>query len=84
MKLTIEAAISNFGAAAKAKLTTPAATGQPEDQIRAPFEQLLLDMATLSGFPEDSIVAVGESSVSDLKNPPRLRCHGSESSRRFR
>jgi hypothetical protein len=44
MKLTIEAAISEFGIAAKAKLANPAVTGQPEDQIRAPFEQLLLDM----------------------------------------
>jgi hypothetical protein len=70
MKLTIEVAISNFGAAAKAKLTNPAATGQPEDQIRAPFEQLLLDVATLSGFPSGSVVPVGESSVSDLKTRP--------------
>ncbi len=70
MKLTIEAAISRFGAAAKKKLSNPAAIGQPEDQIRGPFEQLLIDVATLSGFPDGSIVAVGESSVSDLKTRP--------------
>ncbi len=70
MKLTIETAISGFGIAAKAKLANPAATGQPEDQIRAPFEQLLLDVATLSGFPSGSVVPVGESSVSDLKTRP--------------
>jgi hypothetical protein len=70
MKLTIETAISAFGVAAKAKLANPAATGQPEDQIRAPFEQLLFDIATLSGFPSGSVVAVGESSVSDLKTRP--------------
>lgn len=70
MKLTIETAIANFGVAAKAKLSNPAATGQPEDQIRAPFEQLLLDIAILSGFPTESVVAVGESSVSHLKTRP--------------
>jgi hypothetical protein len=70
MKLTIETAISEFGKAAKAKLANPAATGQPEDQIRAPFEQLLLDIATLSGLASGSVVAVGESSVSDLKTRP--------------
>ena len=63
MKLTIDTAIATFGAAARAKLSNTAATGQPEDQIRAPFEQLLLDIATLSGFPTGSVVAVGESSV---------------------
>ena len=70
MKLTIETAISNFGAAAKAKLSNPAATGQPEDQIRGPFEQLLADAASLSGFSAGSVVAVGESSVSHLKTRP--------------
>ncbi len=70
MKLTIGTAISEFGIAAKAKLANPAATGQPEDQIRAPFEQLLLDVATLSGFPSGSVVPVGESPVSDLKTRP--------------
>jgi hypothetical protein len=70
MKLTIETAISDFGVAAKAKLSNPAATGQPEDQIRGPFEQLLADAASLSGFPAGSVVAVGESSVSHLKTRP--------------
>jgi hypothetical protein len=70
MKPTLQTAISEFGVAAKAKLSNPVATGQPEDQIRAPFEQLLLDIATLSGLPAGSVVAVGESSVSDLKTRP--------------
>lgn len=70
MKLTVEAAISNFGVAAKAKLANPAIAGQPEDQLRAPFEKLLSDIATIAGFPEGSISAVGESSVSDLKTRP--------------
>ena len=70
MKQTIETAISEFGKAAKAKLANPVATGQPEDQIRAPFEQLLFDIATLSGLASGSVVAVGESSVSYLKTRP--------------
>jgi hypothetical protein len=70
MKLTIGTAISNFGATAKAKLSNPAATGQPEDQIRGPFEQLLTDAATLAGFTAGAVVAVGESSVSHLKTRP--------------
>lgn len=70
MKQTIETVISEFGVAAKAKLANPAATGQPEDQIRAPFEQLLINIAALSGFPSGSVVPVGESSISDLKTRP--------------
>jgi hypothetical protein len=70
MKLTIESAISNFGIAAKAKLSNPAITGQPEDQLRAPFEQLLYEIAAIAGFPPSSIAAVGESTVSDLKTRP--------------
>ncbi len=70
MKLTFELAISNFGAAARKKLANPSASGQPEDQLRAPFEQLLRDMADLSGFAPDHITAVGETSLSDLKTRP--------------
>lgn len=70
MKPTLESAISAFGASAKAKLRNLAATGQPEDQIRAPFEQLLSDLAELCGFPKGTVIAVGESSVSDLKTRP--------------
>jgi hypothetical protein len=70
MKPTVEMAISKFGAAAKAKLANPAATGQPEDQLRSPFEQLLADIAEITGFPSGSVAAVGESSVTELKTRP--------------
>src|SRR5687767_6663046 len=70
MKPTIESAIATFGAKAKAKLSNVAATGQPEDQIRAPFEDLLGQLAELCQFPEGTVTAVGESSVSDLKTRP--------------
>ena len=39
--LTLADAVSRFGEAAKARLTDPTASGEPEDQLRAPFEQLL-------------------------------------------
>jgi len=70
MTLNIEAAISSFGKAARLKLSNPAATGQPEDQLRAPFEQLLEDVAALCGFHAGTVVAVGETSQRDLKTRP--------------
>jgi hypothetical protein len=62
--LTVESATSRFGAAATAKLANLAAGGNPEDQIRAPFEQLLLDMATLAACKH--VTAVGESALAHL------------------
>ena len=70
MKIKFADAISNFGATAQKKLSNPSATGEPEDQLRAPFEQLLHDMAVLSGFSPDHVTAVGETSLSDLKTRP--------------
>ena len=70
MKPTIHSAISTFGATAKQKLANLAATGEPEDQLRAPFEQLLADMAELAGIPRTKVSAVGESSLSSLKTRP--------------
>ncbi len=70
MKTTLEAAIATFGAQAKAKLSNLAAKGQPEDQIRAPFEHLLYQVAELCRFQPGSVAAVGESSIGDLKTRP--------------
>lgn len=70
MTLTLNSAVSVYGAKAKSKLANPVATGQPEDQLRAPFEQLLSDLAELSHKPLGTVIAVGESSVSDLKTRP--------------
>lgn len=69
-ELTIESAVARFGADAKAKLANPGASGAPEDQLRAPFEQLLKDLAKLCNLPQGTVSAVGESSVSDLKTRP--------------
>jgi hypothetical protein len=50
--------------------TSIAAAGEPEDQLRAPFEQLLLDIAQLARIPRSKVVAVGESTRNDLKTRP--------------
>jgi len=70
LKTTVEAAIAAFGAAAKPKLANLAASGEPEDQLRAPFEQLLADLAELANIPRAKVTAVGESSLSELKTRP--------------
>ena len=70
MHLTVDQAVSAFGAKAKDKLTSPAAAGQPEDQLRAPFEKLLGDVAELANFQPGAVVAVGESSHRELKTRP--------------
>jgi hypothetical protein len=70
MELTLNSAIANFGLKAKEKLSNPAVTGQPEDQLRNPFENLLADLAKLCGLQKDAVSAVGESSLSDLKTRP--------------
>jgi hypothetical protein len=70
VKPTLDAAISAFGAKAKAKLANPVASGQPEDQLRAPFEHLLGDLAELLSLRRSAVDAVGEASVSDLKIRP--------------
>ena len=65
---TFDSVIANFGVAAKEKLSNPATTGQPEDQLRAPFERLLSDLAALVGV--FAVTPVGESSLSALKTRP--------------
>jgi hypothetical protein len=67
---TLDAVVSLFGASAKQKLSNPATTGAPEDQLRAPFEQLLADLAGLNTLAPGKVVAVGETSLSDLKIRP--------------
>lgn len=45
-------------------------SGEPEDQLRAPLEHLVLDLAELCGIPREQVALVGESSLSDLKTRP--------------
>ena len=51
MELTFQSAVAAFGASVKAKLSSPAAHGAAEDQLRAPFEQLLAELAELCKYP---------------------------------
>ncbi len=70
MNLKLRSAISAFGFAAKAKLSNVAATGEPEDQLRAPLELLVADLAEICGFPRNVITIIGESALSELKTRP--------------
>ena len=70
IKTTINSAIAAFGAKTKEKLSNPAAMGQPEDQLRAPFEHLLADLAELCHLTRAAVTAVGESSVRNLQTRP--------------
>lgn len=67
---TLDAIVAKFGASAKQKLSNAGAVGAPEDQLRAPFEQLQADLAVYNGFLHGEVVAVGETSLSDLKIRP--------------
>jgi N-6 DNA Methylase len=68
--LDLKTAIARFGADAKAKLANLVATGEPEDQLRAPLERLFADLAELCGLKRESLTAVGESTLSTLKTRP--------------
>ena len=70
MTLTLQTAVARYGAQAKAKLHNVAVLGEPEDQLRAPIEGLIDDLAGLSGFPQDAVEAVGESAIATLKTRP--------------
>ena len=69
MNPTVESAVATFGEHAKGKLANPGASGQPEDQLRAPFEALLQDMAALAKFG-NTVKAVGESTLKHLETRP--------------
>jgi len=62
--------VSRFGVAVKAKLSGKMVSGAPEDQLRAPLEALLQDLVAVLGFSANRIVAVGESTLADLKTRP--------------
>ena len=63
-------AVSAFGKAVAARLSSAAASGEPEDQLRGPFENLVQQLAPLCGLKLTPVVTIGESSVADLKTRP--------------
>ena len=70
MTKNLATAISEFGARAKAKLSSAAIDGAPEDQLRNPLEQLFHDLAELSGLPPKALNLVGETDLKHLKTRP--------------
>jgi hypothetical protein len=68
--VSLQAAISNFAASATKKLSAVSVAGEREDQIRAPLEGLLSDLAELCGVGRRNLVLVGEASLADLKTRP--------------
>jgi hypothetical protein len=63
-------AVGNFGAEVKAKLANPAATGQPEDQLRGPFETLFAALAEATGLPSGRVALVGETPHAETGTRP--------------
>lgn len=63
-------AVSTFGAPITAKLAGGATSGAPEDQLRAPLERLIADLAPALQLPASDVVLKGESSLADLKVRP--------------
>lgn len=62
--------VADFGATAKSKLKNAGVSGAPEDQLRAPLETLITQMAELAGLPSGTVVPVGETSLAELKTRP--------------
>ena len=67
---TVAAAVSQYGASLKPKLASIAIEGAPEDQLRAPLESLVRDLAEIGGLPAASVRLVGETTLAALKTRP--------------
>jgi hypothetical protein len=68
--LTLESAVAEFGHSAARKLNAVAARGEPEDQLRAPLEKLVGDLAVLCRRRREHLTLIGETSLADLKTRP--------------
>ena len=67
---TVANAVSTFGASVKSKLASIAISGAPEDQLRAPLDALVRDLAEIGGFPSGAVHLVGETSLAHIKTRP--------------
>lgn len=63
---SLDPAVSEFGAAVTAKFAT--GTGEPEDQLRGPVEELVRAVGDIHGIGE--VVLAGEDQLSDLRVRP--------------
>lgn len=70
MMKTLEDAVARFGADIRAKLNDPSATGESEDQLRSPLENLISDINALIGKAGEGINAIGEVRLPDLMTRP--------------
>jgi hypothetical protein len=70
MTSPLRSAIAAFGRSAKSKLANPAARGEPEEQLRAPLEGLILDLAEQCRIPRRQVAAIGASALADLQTRP--------------
>ena len=66
---TLAEAVSAYGASLKAKLSSAAIAGAPEDQLRAPLETLIGHLAELCGFA-GAVHLVGETTLNELPSRP--------------
>jgi hypothetical protein len=66
---SLSQAVSQFGAAVKSKLSGKGIAGSPEDQLRAPLETLVRDLAEILLFRAGDVVLVGETAL-ELKTRP--------------
>ncbi len=60
-------AVSRFGATLKSKLSGKGASEAPEDQLRAPLETLIVEVAGVLLFKPNEVVLKGEATLSALK-----------------
>ncbi|MBY5385333.1 N-6 DNA methylase [Rhizobium leguminosarum] len=68
---TLDAVISTFGHSVSKKLSSPAISGAPEDQLRSPLEILILDgIVELLGYPKGAVVMIGETSLAETLTRP--------------
>lgn len=69
MSVSFADAVSRFGASVKSKLGAAAISGAPEDQLRAPLEQLVQDLASIAA-PTAPVVMVGEATLAGRATRP--------------
>ena len=66
---TLAEAVASYGAGLKAKLSSAVVAGAPEDQLRAPLETLIGQLAALCGL-SGAVHLIGETTLSELKSRP--------------
>lgn len=62
--------VRKYGEQVAKKLGELAIVGEPEDQLRAPLETLVADLAALVGRDVKKLTVVGETSLGDLQTRP--------------